>query len=329
MRKKVLLLLTGLIILFGAFSGFFSFLGKDLPERKPSLLLDGSNPDGSIFLVQSPDVYPDMEALFSVAVFKTLKYSERAASVDITSLEDPDGEILSGDRVGPEKEEGEKVKIALVIDDFGYSRSMAEDLAELPLKVTWAILPYLRGSGIAVSLAQSNKIPYLVHVPMQAFIDEQGGPYLIGEGMSNSDIREQMIRIIEDFPGALGINNHRGSRATSDRDIMNTVMEELSAAGKVFIDSRTSGSSVAYDVAREHGIPALSNNLFLDNSTDPEEIAAVFAKGLKLARRKGSLVAICHVRPGTLEFLKDLCTKDIDGVEFVTVPELLKARQGK
>jgi hypothetical protein len=329
MRKKVIWLLTGLILIFGAFSGIFSFFGQgDLMEKEPRLLVDGSEP---VFCCLSADVFPVSEKTFLILSQDLCLSKEDIQSKDM-DISSPSQEFLaasSEDHSVPLREDGNVSRIAIVIDDFGYSSSMAEEIAGLSIHVTWAIIPYIRGTARAVSLAENNNVPYLVHIPMQAFSDERGGPYLIGEGMSSGDIQEQVGRIMKDFPGAVGINNHRGSKATSDRDIMEAFMSGLSGRGLIFLDSRTSGSSVAYDVAREKGIPALVNNIFLDNSKDPEEIASVFAKALKRARKEGRLVAICHVRPGTLKFLKDLCTKDIDGVEFVTVPEMLKARQGR
>jgi len=297
-------------------------------EKEPRLLVDGSEP---VFCCLSADVFPVSERTFLILSPDLCLSKEDIQSKDM-DISSPSQEFLtasSEDQSVPLREDGNVTRIAIVIDDFGYSSSMAEEIAGLSIHVTWAIIPYIRGTARAVSLAENNNVPYLVHIPMQAFIDEGGGPYLIGEGMSSGDIQEQVVRIMKDFPGAVGINNHRGSKATSDRDIMEAFMSGLSGRGLIYLDSRTSGSSIAYDVARKKGIPALVNNIFLDNSKDPEEIASVFAKALKRARKDGRLIAICHVRPGTLKFLKDLCTKDIDGVEFVTVPEMLKARQGR
>ncbi len=332
MRKKAIWLLTGLVLIFGAFSGIFSlFLHGDFLKKEPSLLINGSEPDLSVFCCLSADVFPFPQRTF-VTLSPDLFLSEEDIQSKDMDISSPSQELISvssKDNAVPSGKEGNVPLIAIVIDDFGYSSSMAEEIAGLSIPVTWAIIPYIRGTDRAVNMAESNNVPYLVHLPMQAFIDERGGPYLIGEGMSSGDIQEQVARIMKDFPGAVGINNHRGSKATSDRDIMEAFMSGLTGRGLIFLDSRTSGSSVAYDVAREKKIPALVNNIFLDNSKDPEEIASVFGKALKRARKEGRLVAICHVRPGTLKFLKDLCTKDIDGVEFVTVPEMLKARKGR
>ena len=102
-------------------------------------------------------------------------------------------------------------------------------------------------------------------------------------------------------------------------------MDEFVQTGKVFIDSRTSSTSVAYNTALEKGIPALYNSFFLDNSDEEEEIEQMFLRAMERAPKKGWVLAICHLRPATLSFLKKLCINDHNEVEFVTVPELFKA----
>ena len=214
--------------------------------------------------------------------------------------------------------------IAIVIDDFGYSLSQARDIADIPMPLTWSIIPDIPYSMEIMDMATEKNIPFLIHVPMQALIDEVGGPYLIGEDMDYYAVRSEIHRITELFPNAVGINNHRGSKATSNSDIMTAVMDEIAEANLIFLDSRTSRNSVAYTIARDKDIPALYNSVFLDHEDTIDFMVEQFQKAREIARRRGWVVAICHVRPGTINFLSTLCIKDDIGVEFFTVPGLLK-----
>ena len=102
------------------------------------------------------------------------------------------------------------------------------------------------------------------------------------------------------------MNNHMGSRATADAEIMGIVMRNLKEKGFYFIDSLTSAGSVAFEIARENGVSAAVRTVFLDNHRDKGEILAQFDKVLAIARKRGKAVAIGHVYPQTLEVLRYL-----------------------
>ena len=97
-----------------------------------------------------------------------------------------------------------------------------------------------------------------------------------------------------------------GSALTADRSAMNTLMGELAKRDMFFIDSRTTENSLAMDVAREHGVPAVARSVFLDNDRDDTKIAAQLAIAADLARREGRALAIGHPFPETLRVLDEL-----------------------
>lgn len=269
--------------------------------------------------VVSVDVYGPAEYFVSDDIVSD---DHKYESMDITG--GPDVTVTTSSEAVIPPESRDLPVLAIVIDDFGYSIGLAEELADLEIPVTWSIIPETAYSMEIMDLAVSMDIPFLIHVPMQAVIDEEGGPYLIGEGMDYSSIRSEISRLAELFPQAAGINNHRGSKATSDPDIMIPVLDEIASRGLAFLDSRTSADSVAYCIAREKSIPSLYNSVFLDHIESRDFMSEQFEKAREIASRRGWVVAICHVRPETVKFLAGLCIKEENGVEFFTVPELLK-----
>jgi len=102
------------------------------------------------------------------------------------------------------------------------------------------------------------------------------------------------------------MNNHMGSLATTDADVMGVVISSLKKKGLYFIDSLTSPRSVAYEIAKVQGIPADIRSVFLDNNRDKNEIQAQFKKAIAIARRRGSAIAIGHVHLETLQVLRQL-----------------------
>lgn len=234
----------------------------------------------------------------------------------------PQAEVVPQASYEPKTKPPSLPRLAIIVDDFGYSLAQARRLAEFPLPLTWAILPFLGGSEEAAKIAKDHGIPYLLHLPMQAEGDGNSGPYVIGVNMSDQEIRSATRGAINSLPGAIGVNNHRGSLATSDKRVMRALLAEVQLHGLPFVDSRTTSHSVVPSVAKELGMPVLANDIFLDHEEDEKAIAMRLETASSIARRRGYAVAICHVRKDTIAFLSKATADMFKGVELVTVPQL-------
>jgi len=213
--------------------------------------------------------------------------------------------------------------VAIVVDDLGFSCARAKELSTINLSLTWAIIPFQNASRQTADLAKEKGIPFLVHIPMQAFGDKDGGAYLVGLSMGDEEIKRNVKRAVESLPGAIGANNHRGSAATSNMRVMRAAMEGLKETGlSVFLDSRTAASSVAAFEAKRAGLLAFENGAFIDHLDDVNFMWSQLRRAAGLAKRRGYIVAICHVRPATLVFLNQLASSPDAGVKFVTLEEL-------
>jgi polysaccharide deacetylase 2 family uncharacterized protein YibQ len=223
--------------------------------------------------------------------------------------------------------------LALVLDDCGGNMEMARRVQSLDLPITWAIIPNLRHSAETADMLREAAVPFLVHVPMQALSDpddKRGNPkyFYIGSGMSGSEVKNALAPLLDSLPGAYGINNHRGSKATADMAVMKSVMDVLAERGMFFMDSRTTPKSVAHKAALERGLKTARNSIFLDNYSDRQKIAFQMKEATALAKKNGSAVAICHLRPETVAFLEGFSAEyaAIKGVRLVTLPQLLEER---
>jgi polysaccharide deacetylase 2 family uncharacterized protein YibQ len=213
--------------------------------------------------------------------------------------------------------------LAIVIDDGGNDLAMAKKAASLGMPVTWAILPYTRYATETAAVAKGAGIPYLLHLPMQAMIDKDPKEYLVGKGMDRQTIKAITAKALDSLPSPIGINNHRGSLATSDWDTIVPVIDVLRERGLCFMDSRTSDKSVAYKAAQAAGITAFRNMGFLDGTPDKDSIRARFDEVIKTTVKRGNTIVICHFRPATLLFLEDLAGRYRDlPIRLVTLPEM-------
>lgn len=220
--------------------------------------------------------------------------------------------------------DGEKPFLAIIVDDGGNQLDLAKRVAATDLPLTWAIIPYTRYASETARIAESKGIPYLVHLPMQALSDKDGSSeYIVGRGLTAEQIREITGKALDSLPGAIGLNNHRGSLATASVEIMEPVIYELKERGRIFVDSRTSEKSVAYNVSIINGVPALRNRGFLDGTQTKAEIEKRFNEIVQLAAKRGDAIVICHFRPATVTFLESLAgKKDALPVRLVSIPEM-------
>jgi len=115
-----------------------------------------------------------------------------------------------------------------------------------------------------------------------------------------------------------------GSALTEQNEPMGWLMAELKAHQLFFVDSRTSGRSVAQQVARQQGLANAGRDIFLDNERDLVKINAQFNKLIRLARQRGQAIAIGHPYPETVHYLQQvLPLMDDAGIQVVPVSSLL------
>jgi len=223
----------------------------------------------------------------------------------------------------------EKPRLAVIIDDLGYDLAAGERVVNLPGPVACAILPMTpRGKWLA-DKAEANGKDVLLHLPLQA--EESEGPAEPGDlllDMSRSQFARVFAEDLAAVPHAIGVNSHRGSMLTRHPGHMRWLMEELTARGDLFfVDSYTTPSSVALQLAREAGIPATRRDVFLDPDRSPDTLVREFARLKKLAAQNGFAVGIGHPYPATLDFLeKELPGLIDEGFELVSISHMIALR---
>lgn len=227
----------------------------------------------------------------------------------------------------PVQRDGAPARLAIIIDDMGSSLSEARSLAEIGVPLTFSIIPGLRNDAAVVAYAASRQIETMVHIPMQS----KGWPgrRLESNGllvsMDDSELRERLANLIREIPGAVGANNHTGSEFTEHEDKMTIVLEVLKGKNLFFIDSVTTPHSTALKLSHHVGIKSARRNIFLDNEQERTYILGQLAQAVKLAKKTGSAIAICHPHPATISALAfALPALDRQGVTLVPASQLVR-----
>ena len=216
--------------------------------------------------------------------------------------------------------------VSIVIDDIGYRREDGLRALELPGAVTYAVLPHTpHGASIARLAAQLGK-EVLLHLPMESIEGHRLGPGGITSSMQREELQQTLFAALASVPFASGVSNHMGSRLTGDAIRMDWVMEALATRpGLYFLDSRTTGRSVAAESASRYRVASHTRDVFLDNSREPARIRAQFFQLVRQARQRGRALAIGHPFPETVAVLAELIPElDRLGITLVPVARLMQ-----
>jgi polysaccharide deacetylase 2 family uncharacterized protein YibQ len=223
----------------------------------------------------------------------------------------------------------DKPWIAIVIDDLGLNQTNAQRAIEMPAPLTLAFMTYAENLPSMTRLARDRGHELMLHFPMEPIDLEHNypGKNALMVNLPRSEIEKRLEWGLSRFDGFVGVNNHMGSRFTQSRQAMEPVVAALKKRGLMFLDSRTSGRSVAGEEARAAGLPVAFRDVFLDH----EPNGAFVRQQLKLlehiAARQGFAVAIGHPHGFTLSILeKWLPDAKARGFAIVPLTAIVKRR---
>ncbi len=216
-------------------------------------------------------------------------------------------------------------RLAIILDDLGNDRRVADAVFDLPYPLTISVLPNHEHSQEIAQEAERRGYQVMLHLPMQAVSTEKSEAQELRPGMPAGEVSKLVNQFLQDVPGAVGVNNHQGSEATSDPALMRELMPALREHHLFYIDSRTTAATVAYETAQSSRIPSAFRNVpFLDDVTEVAAVHKQLELALHGAREKGEAVAIGHPHPATLQALREvLPTAQSEGVRLVFASELV------
>jgi len=215
--------------------------------------------------------------------------------------------------------------IALIIDDIGYSRSTVKRFIDIGIPLTFSILPALDKSNELARLIHTEKHESMLHQPMEPFNQNlDPGPGALYLNDSVSKIHRVIDENISSLPFITGINNHMGSKFTSQEKAMHTTIHSIKNRRLFFVDSLTANSSVAFQTACQLNVPTLRRNIFLDNIPDEKAVSVQLRKLKDIALKRGYAIGIGHPFRATIKAIDRFSGRpENTGIRFVHVSRIL------
>lgn len=225
-----------------------------------------------------------------------------------------------------EQEEPAAVRIAIVIDDWGYNLKYLEFLKEIDVPLTIAVLPNLEHSAKIAEQARKMHKEVLLHLPLEPENKEKQTleKNTITSGMTKEKIIRCFKTALLSVGNVSGVSNHMGSRATKDPRLMTILFTELKKENLFFLDNMVTEQSVCAEAAKKMQIKTAERDIFLDNSNRYTDIKKQLDKLVEYARISGQAIGNGHARPETLAVLREqipLLKKQ--GIKFVFISEVV------
>lgn len=218
-------------------------------------------------------------------------------------------------------------KIALVIDDLGGENKISQELLHWDLPLTFSILPFTPYSKTLAEKAHRRGKEIILHLPMEprGYPEIKPGEGVLLREMDEPKLLRQLSKDIEAVPYIKGVSNHMGSRLMEDPEKIRIVFSELKRRGLFFLDNRTSPKTAGLEVAQSLGLKATGRSLFIDHTSDEEEIKQKLEQLIQLSLRTGKAIGIGHPHPSTIKSLKEMIPKmKENGIEIVPLSVMME-----
>ncbi|MFP7299380.1 divergent polysaccharide deacetylase family protein [Neobacillus niacini] len=199
--------------------------------------------------------------------------------------------------VSAEKNNDKQLKAAIIIDDFGGGTGGVRDFLEGDIPITAAVMPFTEHSRKHAEWAHKNGIEVIVHLPMQPKKGKRSwlGPKPITVDLSPKEVKQRVKEALKSVPHAVGLNNHMGSLAVEDEDIVRAIVEVAKEKRLYIIDSGTSPKSKFPEITKEMNVPLLKRDVFLDDISSSSHVRKQMRRLAKITEFTGSGIAIGHV----------------------------------
>jgi len=226
----------------------------------------------------------------------------------------------------PAQDEKQLPRVAIIIDDLGYDKKIAEKLSKLNAVLTFSILPHSPFQKSIARLSRARGFDTLLHLPMEPveYPAVNPGPGTLLTSMSPDDLLDQLEKDLDAVPFIKGVNNHMGSKMTAESSHMYQIFSLLKKRGLFFIDSRTTTETLCKPSARLFQIPFAQRDVFLDHLQDAQFIRKQIKELVRIARRNGQAVGIGHPHAITYKVLREMLPDLQKEVQLVPASKIVQ-----
>lgn len=197
--------------------------------------------------------------------------------------------------------------VAIIIDDLGHEKEIAEKFLALDVPLTYAVLPESPFHREIAEQVHRKGGQVILHLPMEPeeYPEKDPGPGALLTGMSVDQRINTLKKNLDAIPHVSGVNNHMGSKISKNSAQMNQILSIVKKRGLYYIDSLTTPDSRSLSSARLFQVPFARRDVFLDHVPEAAFIRHQLKRLVAIARDKGHAVGIAHPHTVTYNVLSE------------------------
>jgi len=188
-------------------------------------------------------------------------------------------------------------KVAIVVTGLGVSFNATESVVGiLPGEVTLAFGPFARKLKDWIDAARGAGHEVLINLPMEprGYPRDDPGPFGLLTALDTEQNRRRLDWVLSRMTGYVGVTNYMGGRFTANQSAMRPVLREMERRGLLFLDSMEIAASAAPKLAPKLRLPLAMNDKVIDRVVSRTAIDAALAEIERIAKARGSAVALAH-----------------------------------
>ena len=195
--------------------------------------------------------------------------------------------------------------VVIIIDDIGYNSKIIDQFLSIGFPLTFSVLPFSPQQKRILKKIHDKKCEIMLHLPMEPveYPRINPGPGALLTTMTPEELSLRLDAALNAIPQAIGVNNHMGSKLTTNAKQMHQILSILKQRGLFFIDSRTANKTVSRKLARTLKLPYAQRTVFLDNQLIPAKIKKQLIQLVQLAGKQGAAIGIGHPHDETFQVL--------------------------
>ena len=221
---------------------------------------------------------------------------------------------------------GERPKIAIILDDVGYDIGIIKKFLDIDVPITLSILPQSPFQDQSAALAHNAGYDIMLHLPMEPneYPTVNPGPGTLLTTMPPDELIGLLKKDLDQIPFIQGVNNHMGSKMTSQAEQMRQIFTVLKQRGLFFVDSRTTAQTICKASAELLRVPFEERDVFIDHQHNGDFIYHQMKELVRIAKAHGQAIGIAHPHKSTYRVLRKMIPEMKKTVLFVPVSQLVK-----
>lgn len=226
--------------------------------------------------------------------------------------------------------EKQKAKIAIIVTGMGLSRSSTTDAINMPGKFSFSFSPYSSNLKDFFATAKQKGHEVFVDLPLEPadYPISDPGPYALISSLGKEENLSRLKKIIAISEGASGFVTSREEKYQPPKEEVIPLMNELKNQNLKIVFASANDKSTIPPAISEAGLASVKADFFLDSKLNKEEILNNLAQLEKIAKEKGSAIAVVRPFPINIKiisaWLKEAKARDI---ELANVSEVVEARK--